>query len=239
MFSSWLRQIYCRVVEGGPPVIAGGIDGATLRRCVNKPNPVILEIGSNDGSHALWFCELFEQPTVHCFEPDPRAIVRFEKNVGNREGIQLYKMALSDREGEITFHQSSGERVAEDGQVLCRDWDLSGSIRAPKNHLKKHSWVTFASTIKVRTTTLDAWCATQGLTQIDFIWMDVQGAELDVLRGGRETFRRASFVYTEYSNEELYAGQPSLRVLLRHLNGFRVLSRYPGDVLLANRCINQ
>jgi 2-O-methyltransferase len=238
MFRSLLRQVYSRVVEGAPPVAAAGIDGATIRGYVNKPDPVILEIGSNDGAHALWFGALFERPTVHCFEPDPRAIERFEKKVGNRDGIHLYKLALSDQEGEIDFHQSSGERVAADGEVLFRDWDLSGSIKTPKNHLKKHPWVTFDRPIKVRTTTLDAWCAEQRLAHIDFIWMDVQGAELDVIRGGRETFARTAFVYTEYNNEELYTGQPSLRRLLRHLEGFRVLVRYPDDVLLANKSLS-
>ena len=38
-------------------------------------------------------------------------------------------------------------------------WDLSGSIRRPKEHVVAVSWVKFESTIAVRTTTLDAWCA--------------------------------------------------------------------------------
>jgi hypothetical protein len=69
---------------------------------------------------------------------------------------------------------------------------------------------------------------------IDFIWMDVQGAEIDVFRGAQEVLANARYLYTEYSNRELYAGQYNLRRLLWYLKGYRVVVRYRGDVLLEN-----
>ena len=43
------------------------------------------------------------------------------------------------------------------------------------------------------------------------------------------------FVYTEYSNRELYDGQHNLSDLRNELRDFRVLVRYPNDVLLWNQ----
>lgn len=84
---------------------------------------------------------------------------------------------------------------------------------------------------------LDDWCEEYGVTQIDFIWMDVQGAEADVIAGAAGTLNKTRFIYTEYSNNELYEGQLSLRSLLKRLPTFDLVARYPGDILLRNRNI--
>ena len=74
----------------------------------------------------------------------------------------------------------------------------------------------------------------QGIAQVDLIWMDVQGAEADVFRGGRETLAKTRFIYTEYGETELYQGQLPFRQLLAEVPDFKVLARYPTDVLLYN-----
>jgi hypothetical protein len=95
--------------------------------------------------------------------------------------------------------------------------------------------ITFDRTITVQVRTLDGWCAQHGVTDIDFLWMDVQGAELDVLKGGTAALRRTRYVLTEYSTAEVYEGQARLKALLTAFRGFRVLARYPSDLLLENR----
>jgi FkbM family methyltransferase len=131
----------------------------------------------------------------------------------------------------LEFHASSGGDSDE-------GWDFSGSIRRPKNHLREHPWVKFDKIIAVRTCRLDDWCAETGIEEVDFIWMDVQGAEGDVIKGATRTLEKTRFLYTEYSNNELYAGQPSLKVLLAILPSFKIVAKYgrpgDGDVLLRN-----
>ena len=113
-------------------------------------------------------------------------------------------------------------------------WDLSGSIKQPYHHLKKHPLVTFEHSIEVSSITLDAFCEEHGIETVDFIWMDVQGAELDVFRGARNTLAQTRYLYTEYSDRELYKGQVGLRGMLKYLPDFTVMVRYPGDALLCN-----
>jgi FkbM family methyltransferase len=221
-----------------PPVaFPKKISKELIRECVGREDPMILEIGCNDGSETLWFLEMFERPTVHCFEPDPRAIARFKTTVGQRPNVHLVELALSDHGGEVTFYQSSGMRSEEQAKAMPDGWDLSGSIREPKKHLEVYPWVRFGKEITVSTSTLDAWCDEHGIGTVDFIWMDVQGAEGDVLRGGRNTLAKTRFLYTEYNEDELYAGQFNLRQLMKYLEdlGFVVLIRYPEDVLFGSR----
>jgi hypothetical protein len=89
----------------------------------------------------------------------------------------------------------------------------------------------------VPTLRLDDWCGENNIDRIDFIWMDVQGAEGDVIAGASRILKKTRFLYTEYSNNELYEGQLSLKQLLARLPLFDVLATYPGDVLLKNRTI--
>ena len=207
---------------------------------INKPNPIILEIGCNDGTDTLAFLRVMPEAQIFCFEPDPRAIARFKKHLGAKlDRVKLFEIAVSDRIGTIDFHMSGGNDLPEGWvQDIPEGWDQSGSIRRPKNHHKEYPWVKFEKTIVVNTRRLDDWCVENGIHQVDFIWMDVQGAEGDVIRGAECILQKTRFLYTEYSNTETYEGQPSLKDLLAQLPSFAIVAQYPQDVLLRNRNVH-
>ena len=228
-----LKSIYY-FLHGTPQVSYSEITAALMRKSTGRPDPVILEIGANDGGHTLWFLEIFDRPTIYCFEPDPRAAGRLRRNIGDRANVKIFELAMSDRQGEATFYQSGGARDGEMVEVMPDGWDLSGSIRKPKDHLLIEPDVTFDRTIRVRTTSLDEWADENSIGDVDLIWMDVQGAERDVLAGGKKTLARTRYLYTEYSERELYEGQYTFRQLIKALPGFEVVIRYPADVLLRN-----
>ncbi|MCA1494568.1 FkbM family methyltransferase [Ensifer sp. NBAIM29] len=199
---------------------------------LEKPDPVILDIGCNDGSDARRFLQLRPKARLYCFEPDPRAVARFRENMGlYLDRMRLFEVAISDRNGRIDFHPSNGDGDA-------KEWDLSGSIRRPKNHLSEYQWVRFDGPISVETRRLDDWCSEADLESIDLIWMDVQGAESDVIAGGKQTLNKTRFIYTEYSDQELYEGQLPLSAILDLLPSFELVAQFPrgveGDVLLRN-----
>jgi 2-O-methyltransferase len=223
-----LRRIYNRT-RG---LTTGSLSHQEIAELVKKVDPTILEIGCNDGSDTLALLNVLPNARIYCFEPDPRAIAHFKRNLtGRLDRATLIEVALSNQNGQIEFHASSGGDSDE-------GWHQSGSIRRPENHLRKYPWVKFDKIIAVRTRRLDDWCTETGIEEVDFIWMDVQGAEGDVIKGATRTLEKARFLYTEYSNNELYAGQLSLKGLLAILPGFKIVAKYgrpgDGDVLLRN-----
>jgi 2-O-methyltransferase len=83
--------------------------------------------------------------------------------------------------------------------------------------------------------TLDTWSELHQITEADFIWADVQGAESDLVEGAARFLRSSRYFYTEYSNEEWYEGQITLAGLLERLPDFDLVKRYPMDALFQHR----
>lgn len=119
---------------------------------LESQGPVILDIGSYDGTDARRFLQLRPEAQFYCFEPDLRALVRFKRNMQDVKNVRLFEYAISDRNGNIEFHPSNGDGEAE-------GWDLSAQyagqriilpsmigfdsiIRSP---LKREGWMTGAA----------------------------------------------------------------------------------------------
>ena len=193
---------------------------------VGKSDPVILDVGCNDGEHTQMFRQVFPCAHIYSFEPDKRAQHRFRQR---NPGEQLLPVAVGASDGEAPFYQSHG-----DGVTQVSEWDYSGSIRQPKNHLVVHPWCGFDDPTMVVQTTLDTWRRTANVDVVDFIWADVQGAEGDLVKGAEETLRRTRFFYTEYNDSEMYIGQVTLAQLRGLLPDFEVVHVYSDDVLFRN-----
>lgn len=70
---------------------------------------------------------------------------------------------------------------------------------------------------------------------VDFIWADLQGAEGDLIDGGQIALTNTRYLYTEYSNDELYQGEIGLQEIINKLPGkWSVVEDYGSDVLLKN-----
>lgn len=182
-----------------------------------------LELGAHVGSDTAWMASL-PGVRLHAFEPDPR------NHPPALPNVTLHRAAIADRDGTAPFILSM--------EGWGKLWTHSSSIKSPKNHLTRHP-VTFDETIEVRTITLDTFCRSQGTEQIDFIWANVQGAEGEMIRGALQTFERTRYLFTEYSDDEMYENQATLADILELLPDFRVLELWPFEVLLENRGFRQ
>ncbi|NES99429.1 MAG: FkbM family methyltransferase [Sphaerospermopsis sp. SIO1G1] len=80
-------------------------------------------------------------------------------------------------------------------------------------------------TIDIETTTLDAFCQEEGIDHIDFLQIDVQGADLDVLQGASDILSRGVLgIQIEVEFSPLYLNQPLFADVDTHLrkNGFKL-----------------
>jgi len=184
------------------------------------PGPkTFLELGAHRGTDTAWMADI-PDVTIHAFEPDPR------NHQAPRHNVTLHRAAIAERDGLGSLILSQ--------HGWGQEWTHSSSIKQPKNHLYRFP-VSFGDAVEVELVALDTFCHQHGLDVIDFIWADIQGAEGEMIRGGRRTLARTRYLYTEYSDDEMYEKQATLREILKMLPNFRVLELWPDDVLLENR----
>lgn len=146
------------------------------------PEETILDVGSNVGYYAaLAASKGMERYAIHCFEPDPELAGILEKNTkAFKAHFSVSEVAVSDAGETLSFFRS---KVA--------NW---GSIRQSSTLLQ-------SSTISVASTTIDRYCHERGVAPT-FIRMDIEGAEVQALRGGRQTlsqYRPKLFIEAHFS----------------------------------------
>lgn len=194
---------------------------------------VVVEVGSHAGADTLRLMRLFPQARLFCFEPDPRnvAMLRMMDLPGR---VTVLDAAISDRDGTAPFYLSSGNPAHARGRALG-EWTCSSSLKAPREHLEVFPWCRFDAQTDVPTLKLDSAADRLSLSEIDFIWADVQGAEDLMLAGGQQALARTRYLFTEFSDRPMYEGQIGLEQIIDRLPGtWKVVRRYAGDALLRN-----
>ena len=131
--------------------------------------------------------------------------------------IEGYQVALgTQREGTTTMYVSDNEAQ-------------SSSILKPKVHLTHHPHVKFPTTEEVELATLDQY----NCHDYNFINMDVQGYELEVLKGATKTLKQIDYVYCEVNRDEVYENNAYVEEIDEFLAGYgmeRVETDWAGDI---------
>lgn len=168
----------------------------------------VFEIGACQGEDTLLYAQAFPRARIYAFEPLPENFAVLRQSLAAYDRAQAWQLALGDARGEAAFHVSSGVPATGGGAhdpMVSR----SSSLLAPSTERPESlDWLTFDQAIRVSTDTLDSFCAEHGVDRIDFIHMDVQGAELKVLEGSRRMLPHIRAIWMEVAFEKTYEGQP-------------------------------
>lgn len=159
-----------------------------------KPTDNILEAGAHIGIDTKNLAQL-TKAKVYAFEPIPALYQKLKDTTKHIQNINTFELALSDQSCDVNFFLSSGES------------DASSSILQPIEHLRTNPEVKFEKNIRVKASTLDDWAKAHKIEKIDFMWLDMQGYEFEVLKSSNEIFPKVKVLYTEVSTIELYKGQ--------------------------------
>ncbi|MEI6725967.1 MAG: FkbM family methyltransferase [Actinomycetes bacterium] len=195
----------------------------------------IFDVGACEGENSVRYARLFPRADVYSVEPLPTNIKRIEDAVRTYgvRNVTPIQACLSSGEDAVEFHVSSGRPPGRDSELA--DWDFgnkSSSLLPPGETLAIYPWLEFTETVRIRTSRLDEVAARRAVTQIDFLHLDVQGAELLVLEGAGPLLSRVWTLWLEVEAVPLYAGQPLRREIERFLDdrGFVKLLDTVGDV---------
>lgn len=204
---------------------SAGITKEEIKDLIDNPEATVLEIGCADGLDTLEFLKVFASPgfRIFCFEPDPRNIASFKRLVRDTRA-RLIEAAIADHDGRLTLNQSSTI--------------YSSSLKEPNLANINARWpeISFENQVEVEAVTLDTFLENEKIETVDFIWADVQGAEDLMIKGGRASLNaRVRYLYTEYSNDQLYQGEPTDHEIVRLLGpNWKLMRRFHSDLLFKN-----
>lgn len=209
-------------------------------------NPFVMEFGACDGYHSRIMLDKLQATQkkyrYQLFEPSKDMIKNIANNLqyylgSHSDKVQFFTDAIGNKDGVSDWFQSSGNRV-ENGQIKDSYYG-SSSIRKPM--LVTVSWKDMKFEKQTcNVSKLDTHLKKHGLEKdtIDFIWADIQGAEIDLIKGGEEAFKHVKYFYTEYG-KDYYEGALGKEEIISLLPEFELVEDYAGDILLRNKNITQ
>lgn len=193
---------------------------------------VIVEAGAHKGRDTAEFAAIFPDARVLAFEPHPELAKQARAATHGAENVEIVAAGLGPEAGSKPFHVSGGASSA------------SSSFRTPNAYRTVQPRISFRKTIPARMERLDAALDARGLEKFDFLWLDVQGMELDVLKSVESRLPRASAVFVEVCRVELFddcALLPETEAFLESCGFAMVLDqsvgRPYGDALFVNRAL--
>jgi FkbM family methyltransferase len=140
---------------------------------------------------------------IYLFEPLPSAVEILKSRMIN--GELCYQCALGAKGDTLEMHVD----IKNEGQ--------SSSLLKPALHLQQYPDITFPKVETVQVITLDSFDTPK---VCNALWMDVQGYELEVLKGAVETLKHIDYVYTEVNVDEVYENCARLYEIDEFLTGY-------------------
>jgi len=195
VYSHWWLLTKLKIIGTYEKLLGKGIIPKKYFLHFLPDKPIILEAGAHKGKDTVEMAKQWPSGTIFAFEPVPELFEKLTKNTRKFKNVHCYQLALGTSSGQQPMFISSG---ASDG---------SSSLLPPKTHLQYYPTVFFDKKVEVQITTLDDWAASHGIGHIDFMWLDLQGMELDVLKSGLHILTTVKAIYSEVSEIENYEGQ--------------------------------
>lgn len=151
-------------------------------------DPIIFEAGGHYGEDTVRFVQKWPKAKVISFEPNPHAYQLLSEAVLPYSNVSAYPLAVSDTNGEAVLHVcygTTGDNPVFEGAsslLEASDWQAV-HYKGPK--------------VIVPCVVLDDWCESHGIDHIDFMWLDLEGLELQTLSSSPKLLKSLKVVYTE------------------------------------------
>lgn len=182
-------------------VAASTESGPFLRRI--SPD-LILDVGANCGQFSLAARKWHPRARIIAFEPLTAPAGRYTRFFRRDNRVTLYRVALSSSRGDAEMH-------------VAREDDSSSLLPFSDLQLTYYPGTGEVGREKVKTAPITDFVTEKDFTDANLLKIDVQGAELDVLKSAEPILQYIDWIYVEASFLPLYRGQPLARDVVNFL----------------------
>jgi len=130
-----------------------------------KPGDVVFDVGANVGDWSLAALDIEPNLSVYCFEPTNSIFAKLVNNLKNHNAF-YFNIALSDKKDCKKFY-CLNEGQSEGNSLFFREIFKTREVQSSL----------------IATDYLDSFCAMRNINKIDYLKIDVEGGEFDVLNG--------------------------------------------------------
>lgn len=166
----------------------------------------VIHVGAHEGQETELYGEMGFSAGLF-FEPQPEMFDRLTERLRPFPGFRAIRAAVGSQAGTAKMYAS-----VNDG--------LSSSLLKPKLHLEHYPDIPFPTTLEVPLISLDEFFKTEDISLYNFLNLDVQGYELEVLKGSMGILHRIDAILSEINRVELYEGCVMIEGLERFLAQF-------------------
>lgn len=149
-----------------------------------KSDDVIIDIGANIGSHSLYFSSLAPRGIVYSIEPSRITFEYLLKNIKYKENIIPLSLAISNTNEILNFYEC-------DNDVMS---GLKDTNRSNVSYINK-----------IPAVQMDNLCSVLNIQKLDFVKIDVEGLETEVIQGFTQVLKK----YKPVIFCEIYSGENS------------------------------
>lgn len=150
-----------------------------------KSDDCIFDVGAHIGEFTFYLSKIVTKGALYAFEPQRKPYNILRGVCSKIRNAYAYNLGLSSSSGIATlFIPIVNGRVSDSEASLDLHFnDFTDWERRPKSSKSLQE--------RILLTTIDEFCATMAIEKLDFLKIDVEGHELEVLKGGERTcFRR-------------------------------------------------
>jgi FkbM family methyltransferase len=185
----------------------GHIGSLELLELIQKAQiDVIYDIGANVGTWSLLAKSVIPSAEIHAFEPLLKHCNAFSETVEGIDNVTLHQIAVGSDNTNTLFHVTN----FSDASSLLKPIASSQSQLGVRN----------AERCIVQVRRLDDYRAEQNIRRPDLLKLDIQGYELEALKGGRQCLQSAKAVITEVSFVAHYEYQCFFHEVVKYLAEF-------------------
>ena len=180
----------------------------------------IIDVGANIGQFSNKISKILPNANIFAFEPLNNCYTELLSNVKHNTNIECFNFALGKEEGIFDMYSN--------------DFSPSSSLlKMDKTHVDLFPQTSETSIEQINVKTLDSFLNTIKINRKVLLKIDVQGYELNVLKGAEEILNQVDIIILESSFMPLYENQPLFHEIYSYLfaKDFRYNGRF--DQLLS------
>ncbi len=159
-----------------------------LPSVIKKTAPVLIDIGANVGDYSKLLRRAFPEAFLYCFEPNPNTFTALKEKADLKN--LLFNVGVGSKTEQLNLYFDEGNKTSvqatSDPKIL--------DVIAHQNDL---------SSVEIPVTTLDLFCKKHRIDFIDFLKIDTEGFELEVLQGAERLLNEKKIKIIQFEFNEV------------------------------------